>query len=182
MISRMTEADFEREFLVEFAHLECGEHFDQTRAQHVAWVKNRITTFRLRGARFYVHTLDDGSPTGFAVVLIEPGLDDRVVLGRKAELLDIMVREAFRGAGIGGSLLEHAEREAREVGAYCLYVSTTANDRNAIRFYVERDFTPVALHPDVHGPGGFGEVHLRKIIGGPEPAAPSTMNPRGMHP
>jgi len=160
----MTEAAFAEEFFEEFADLECGRHYDPTNAQHVAWVRRRIAIHYFRGGSFYVHFLDHGTPTGFAAVLIDPGLDGDRCSGHKAELLDVLVREEHRGHGYGRALLEHVEREARASGAYCLYVATYAGNEGALAFYVHHGFVPVALFPDVHGPGDDGEAHLRKIL------------------
>ena len=84
--------------------------------------------------------------------------------GHVAELLDVVVREPHRGNGYGRALLDHAEAQARAAGAYCLYVRTYAGNDDSMTFYIHRGFVPVALHPDVHGPGDDGEVHLRKIL------------------
>jgi len=160
----MTEAAFAEEFFGEFASLECGRHYDPTNDQHVEWVRKRIAIQHFRGGRFYAHFLDDGAPTGFAAVLIDPGLDGEAASGRKAELLDVIVREKHRGHGYGRALLEHVEREAHASGAYCLYVATYAGNAHSMAFYIHQGFVPVALFPDVHGPGDDGEVHLRKIL------------------
>ena len=122
-----------------------------------------------RGGRFYVHCLPDGTRTGFAAVLIDPGLEGRNCFGHKAELLDVIIREAHRGKGYGSALLSHAESEARAAGAYCLYVATYAGNADSMTFYINRGFVPVALHPDVHGPGDEGEVHLRKVLSHQDP-------------
>ncbi|MFH0899729.1 MAG: GNAT family N-acetyltransferase [Pseudomonadota bacterium] len=164
MIREMPEDEFAREFFAEFADLECGDHFHAGNPQHVEWVRKRIAIYYFRGGRFYAHCLPDGTPTGFAAVLIDPGLEGRNCFGHKAELLDVIIRETYRGKGYGSALLGHAEAEARAAGAYCLYVATYAGNADSMTFYINRGFVPVALHPDVHGPGDEGEVHLRKIL------------------
>ena len=173
MIRQMPEVEFAEEFFADFADLECGRHFDPANPQHVAWVRRRIAVHCFRGGRFYVHFLDDDIPTGFAAVLIDPGLAGDNCFGHMAELLDVVVREQYRGNGYGRALLDHVESEARAAGAYCLYVATYAGNDDSMAFYIHRGFVPVALHPDVHGPGDDGEVYLRKILveGGAEPSA-----------
>ncbi|KKM98884.1 hypothetical protein LCGC14_1153380 [marine sediment metagenome] len=160
----MTEDKFAQEFFADFADLECGRHFDAANPQHVEWVRRRIAIHYFRGGRFYVHFLADGTPTGFAAVLIDPGLEGKNCFGHKAELLDVVVREEHRGNGYGRGLLARVESEARAAGAYCLYVATYAGNDDSMTFYIGRGFVPVAMHPDVHGPGDDGEVHLRKIL------------------
>ena len=97
-------------------------------------------------------------------MLIDPGLEGKNCFGHMAELLDVVVRSPHRGNGYGRALLDHVESEARAAGAYCLYVATYAGNDDSMTFYINRGFVPVALHPDVHGPGDDGEVHLRKIL------------------
>ena len=164
MIREMPENEFAQEFFADFAYLECGRHFDVSNPQHVEWVRKRIAIHYYRGGRFYVHFADDGSPTGFAGVLIDPGLEGKNCFGHKAELLDVIVRDAHRGKGYGRALLDRAEPEARAASAYCLYVTTYAGNDDSMTFYINRGFVPVAMHPDVHGPGDEGEVYLRKIL------------------
>lgn len=164
MIRQMPEDEFAQEFFADFANLERGRHFDPTNPQHVTWVRRRIAIHYFRGGRFYVHLLDDGTPTGFAAVLIDPGLDGKNCFGHMSELLDVVVRDKHRGNGYGRALLDHVESEVRAVGAYCLYVATYAGNDDAMTFYINRGFIPVAMHPDVHGPGDDGEVYLRKIL------------------
>jgi GNAT superfamily N-acetyltransferase len=167
MIRQMQEHEFAQEFFADFADLECGRHFDPAKPQHVEWVRKRIAIHYLRGGRFYVHFLDDGTPTGFAALLYDPGLGGENCFGYVAELLDVVVREQHRGSGYGRELMEHAESEVRSAGAYCLYVETYAGSNDAITFCVNRGFVPVAMHPDVHGPDDEGNVYLRKILAEP---------------
>jgi GNAT superfamily N-acetyltransferase len=164
MIREMPEQEFAQEFFADFADLECGRHFDPGKPQHVEWVRRRIAIHYFRGGRFFGHFLDDDTPTGFAAVLIDPGLDGKNCFGHMAQLLDIVVREERRGNGYGRALLDRAESEARATGAYCLYVATYAGSDDSMTFYIHHGFVPVAMHPDVHGPGDDGEVHLRKIL------------------
>ncbi len=168
MIRRMPEEEFAREFFAEFAEVECGRHFDPSMPQHVEWVRKRIAIHCLRGCRFYVHFSEDATPTGFAAVLIDTGLDGDNCFGHMAELLDIIVRDRHRGNGYGRALLDHAESKARAAGAYCLYAETYAGSDDAMAFYISRGFVPVAMHPDVHGPDDEGNVYLRKILVEPE--------------
>lgn len=160
----MTEDEFVAEFFDEFADLECGRHFHADIPQHVEWVRRRISIHYFSGGRFYVHLLGDGTPTGFAAVLLDPGLDGDNCFGRKADLLDIVIREEHRDRGYGRELLDRVEFEVRTAGAYCLYVSTYAGNDDSMTFYINRGFVPVALHPDVNGPDDDGEVYLRKIL------------------
>lgn len=164
MIRQMPEEEFAQEFFAEFADVECGRHFDPAKPQHVEWVRKRIAIHSLRSGRFYVHFAEDETPTGFAAVLIDPGLDGENCFGHMAELLDVIVRGQHRGKGIGRDLLDHVESEARAAGAYCLYAATYAGNDDSMAFYINRGFAPVAMHPDVHGPDDEGNVYLRKIL------------------
>jgi ribosomal protein S18 acetylase RimI-like enzyme len=165
MIREMHEDEFALEFFDDFAEVECGRHFDASIPQHVEWVRRRIAIHSFRGGRFYVHSLPNGTPTGFSAVLIDLGLAGRNCFGHMAQLLDIVIRTPHRGHGHGHALLDHAESEARAAAAYCLYVSTYAGNGDALSFYVAHGFVPVAQHPDVFGPEDDREVYLRKLLG-----------------
>ena len=57
-------------------------------------------------------------------------------------LEDIYVVEAVRGRGIGGALLDAAERYARELGFARLTLSTAHKNRIAQRLYVAHGYVP----------------------------------------
>ena len=66
--------------------------------------------------------------------------------------------------GGGDALAFPALDEARAAGAYCLYVTTYAGNKDSMTFCIHLGFVPVASHPDVHGPDDEGNVYLRKIL------------------
>ncbi len=127
-------------FLPLLAEVECGTHFDTANPQHHAWLDRRIDVHFARGTHFFAYYLDDGTPAGFAAVLVEEGPEGVTCMGRTSELLDIAVYEAFRGHGIGATLLQHAEDYSRARGIYCMYVATYACRVKAIAFYGQHGY------------------------------------------
>lgn len=59
-----------------------------------------------------------------------------------AYVADVAVDEAHRGQGLGGALLEAAERFAVEHGAHFLRISVLAGNEGAVSLYQRRGFTP----------------------------------------
>lgn len=52
------------------------------------------------------------------------------------------------GQGVGKALLAAVKRAAREAGCRQLWLITTNDNLNALRFYQRRGFTLVAVHPN----------------------------------
>ncbi|MBP1678989.1 MAG: Histone acetyltransferase HPA2-like protein, partial [Bacteroidetes bacterium] len=61
------------------------------------------------------------------------------------------VRPRYQGAGIGGRLLEHAEREARERGADALWLGVMVKNTRALEWYKRIGFMFVEEAPFVMG-------------------------------
>ncbi len=163
MIREINEGEFEVFFRL-MAEVEAGSHFDGGNPRHIEWLKRRIAAHFLRGTRFFGYYLEDGTPVGFAGLLINEGPDGISGCWRSAELLDLALFSECRGKGYGSELLKHAEDYAREAGVYCLFMVTYAAEYGTIAFYGKNGFTPVATLPDVQGPGAEGEVYMRKIL------------------
>ncbi len=51
------------------------------------------------------------------------------------KLLDIFVREEYRGQGVGHTLLSKFKEEAKKYGAECLRLSVVATNLKAMKFY-----------------------------------------------
>jgi ribosomal protein S18 acetylase RimI-like enzyme len=164
MIKEIGEQEFVQTFFALMAEVECGNHFVPENPQHVNWLKERIAVQFFRGTKFFALYGDEGMPIGFAAILVEMKLDKVACSGQYSELLGIAVLSLHRRQGYGSVLLQYAEKYAREAGAYCLYVSTYANDYDVIHFYGKNGFVPVATLPDVHGPNDEGNVYMRKIL------------------
>jgi len=65
----------------------------------------------------------------------------------EAASLEVVTIDALRPrSGIGGTLLEHAVRVARESGARRLWLTTTNDNLRALRFYERRGLRIVAVH------------------------------------
>ncbi len=162
MIREMNESEFEVFFPL-MAELEAGNHFDFDNPRHIEWLRRRIAAHFARGMRVFGYYLN-GSPVGFAAVIVNDGPDGVTDCWRSAELLDIGFLQEFRGHGYGSELLQHVEEYAEQAGVYCLFMVTYAAEHRRIAFYGKNGYVPVATMPDVHGPGDEGEVYMRKIL------------------
>lgn len=95
------------------------------------------------GKLYYPHTL----PGFVAEVGGEPvGLLTYHVDGDDWEIVTIDSLEP--GAGIGSDLIYGLRQAATEAGARRLWVITTNDNLNALRFYQKRGFTLVAVYPN----------------------------------
>jgi len=72
MIKEIFENDFDPFFNL-MAEVECGNLFDFGNPNHINWPKKRISVHFYRKTRFFAYYLDDGTPVGFAGLLIEEG-------------------------------------------------------------------------------------------------------------
>lgn len=163
-LKSLDEPTFRATFFDLMAFVECGDFFEPSNPQHVAWLEERIHVHYCRGAQVFGAYEADGTPVGFAVLLIEKKLEGADWSGQAAELLDIAVFPRFQGKGWGKELLKYVERVAREAGVYCLYAMTTATSYDVIAFYGRNGLVPVAALPDMHGPGSEGNVVMRKRL------------------
>jgi ribosomal protein S18 acetylase RimI-like enzyme len=75
-------------------------------------------------------------------------------------ITEIWLEEDFRGQGLGGQLLQRAEREACSAGARGAFLSTF--DFQAPGFYLKNGYEVYATLPDY--PPGHTDYHLRKIF------------------
>jgi len=140
--------------------VEMGRHFELDNPGHVAWLNKKIDSYYALGARFFGLSLDDGTPVGFATLLV----NEKLFCANNAELLDIGVYPEYRRQDYGSQLLKHAEQLAVKADVYCLFARTYAADRAAISFYGHNGYAPVAVMPDLNGPGDEGEIFIRKLL------------------
>ena len=75
---------------------------------------------------------DAGEVVGFCALHFRNRLNHTTP---QAWVPDLIVRDSLRGAGIGGALLEHAERRAIERGCWDLTLESAYHRREAHRFY-----------------------------------------------
>jgi len=95
--------------------------------------------FAKRDTQFFVSRANDGTLVGFAHLLLSI---DTLSLRPIGILEDIFVVEAARGQGVGGALLDAAERYARERGLARLTLSTAHQNRTAQRLYLAKGYVP----------------------------------------
>jgi ribosomal protein S18 acetylase RimI-like enzyme len=79
----------------------------------------------------------DGEPAGFALVRVEAG-----------ELEVVALRSLREREGVGSALLSTLEAEARRAGCRRVWLVTTNDNLDAIRFYQRRGWRWVAFHRD----------------------------------
>lgn len=125
-------------------------------------------------------TVDLGETKGFYVredgEII--GLITYRVIDRAMEILSLdSLRE---GCGVGGALLETAVSEAKALGCPRVFLITTNDNLNALRFYQKRGFDMTALYrnaldvsrrmkPEIPETGFFGiplrhEIELERLL------------------
>lgn len=94
-----------------------------------------------------IFVADEGSEiVGYATVLAKVrsgALDDGNV--EYAYVADLVVREAYRGRGIGRKLVAKAERYARDKGAKWLRVCVLAENEGARRLYRTSGFSELSV-------------------------------------
>ena len=105
------------------------------------WRGDVIVTPRRHYAPSEVHALAAHDQAGAMVGLVTFAVHDDL-----GELVSLNAETA--GRGIGTSLMDAAEHEARKLGAERMILATTNNNLSALRFYQKRGFRLVALHRD----------------------------------
>ncbi len=93
---------------------------------------------------------EDGRPAGVATYV--PGVE-------RWELLALYARETR--SGVGTALVEELERTATRAGARTLFLITTNDNLDALRFYQRRGFRLRALHA---GQADWAREHLKPQI------------------
>jgi GNAT superfamily N-acetyltransferase len=93
---------------------------------------------------------DEGALAGVLTYIVED---------EACEILTLHAAERFAGAG--SALIEGVERLAAEAGCARVWVITTNDNVDALRFYQRRGFRLVALHP---GAVDEGRAHLKPEI------------------
>jgi ribosomal protein S18 acetylase RimI-like enzyme len=159
----------EREqFLLDFhpliVELECGDHYDATNSQHVAWIIRRVGALYAMGGNAISLYSDDGVPMGFLFLVHDCGLENVRCFGKKATIAMFGLFPAYRAKGLGATLLQEAEQYLLRNGAECLYVDTYAENAGAIRYYVREGFVQTAYHPGENGLDDKGQVYLYKEL------------------
>ncbi len=146
------------------AEIEVGSLFNPDNESHLKWLKNRITVRYGSGTEFFAMYSTENEIIGIAGVQTEETLDGIEYLGRKSELMDIVIAEEYRGKGYGSKLLKYCEDYAKEKGAYCFYAATSAFDYKAITFYGKNGLVPIATLSDINGPNEDGALYMRKVL------------------
>jgi ribosomal protein S18 acetylase RimI-like enzyme len=81
--------------------------------------------------------LVDGEPTGLLTFEI---------VGTECEV--VLIDSGTKGAGIGSALIDAVKHMARDAGCARLWLVTTNDNLDALRFYQRRSFVLCALRPD----------------------------------
>jgi ribosomal protein S18 acetylase RimI-like enzyme len=157
------EENFEK-FYPLMAEIEGGNQFEIKNEKHMEWLIRKIHSRFITGAKFFEIYDDKLGSIGMVGILIDPPLEGVSYLGQKSEILDIAIFKNYRGKGYGSKLLSYIEDLIKEYDSYCIYVCTYACNHKAISFYGKNGYVPVAMLPDVNGPGDEGALYMRKII------------------
>ena len=95
--------------------------------------------------------LDDPEQTFFIAELSDLAIGfvriyyDEKSFGLACEVETLVVDDAFRGRGVGETLMEHVETEAREAGARAVRVNVLHVNDGGLRFYEKHGYRPVAV-------------------------------------
>ena len=74
---------------------------------------------------------------------------------------NLAVRPEAQGAGVGGALLDDAERLAREAGAGAVHLYTNVSMTGALAFYPRRGYVETGRRREA----GFDRAYFRKVLG-----------------
>lgn len=80
----------------------------------------------------------EGQTVGYVIVLFGFSLEYG---GRVLEIDELFIQSEFRGHGLGRSILEFVEAQARKVGAVLLTLETESDNEKAQAFYGKHGFT-----------------------------------------
>ncbi len=111
-----------------------GIEFDPTRARRA--LEQMV---REDHGRAWIVELE-GKAAGYVIVLFSFSLEYG---GRVLEIDELFVSAEFRGHGLGRTILEFVEAEARTVGAILLTLETEYANETAQAFYGKHGFTEV---------------------------------------
>ncbi|MEM7644217.1 MAG: GNAT family N-acetyltransferase [Pseudomonadota bacterium] len=96
---------------------------------------------------------EGGDPSGFALGR---------VIANESELLTLVVAPHLRGSGLGRSLLERYEAEARERGAAAAFLEVRADNKPALGLYRRAGWAVVGTRRGYYD--GIDALALRKTL------------------
>lgn len=158
------EDDFKSRFYDEIIEVDCGRHFDEKNEKHIDWLNRRIKSVFLLGGKVLACFSNDDEPVGFLFFQHDKGLENTCCFGKKAHIIMFEIKEKYRSMGIGRDLLSRVCEGIKAEGGECLYTDTYVPNKRAIKFYVENDFVPVAVHHGENGIDDFGQIYLYKVL------------------
>lgn len=109
------------------------------------------------------------SPTAYCIGAYRQGelVGSMVLLfrghARVARIYSIAVSENARGAGIGRSMVDRAEREARRRGCDRLRLEVRMDNTPAIRLYEKLGFEDVQVLPGYYEDGTHGMRYIKRL-------------------
>ncbi len=155
---------FYNDFLSLIVFLDCGDKYRKDNKQHVEWLRKKISnSFNDYGVVLGAYD-DSGIPLGFIWYKHDTGMDGVAYSGKCAHIKLFGLFDEYRNRGIGTDLLNTAYRLIKENGGECLYVDTYLDNKEAIAYYVKRDFYPVTLLPGLNGLDDEPQVLLYKVL------------------
>ena len=128
-----------------FVELQDHEHELDRRAPRGADIADEYLTWMFRRCEAYrgrvVMALAGGEVVGFMTLLLEvPRSDPDDPAPSHGLMTDLMVRQSWRGRGIGAVLLTEAEALAHAAGCVELRVTVFAENHGARRFYARAGY------------------------------------------
>lgn len=157
------EDKFYEEFIDLIAFIECGEHYNSKQEQHVNWLKRRIHSIYLMGG-MALCVYDNGKPAGFLLYQHDLGLENVCCFGKVARIIMLGFHKQYQGKGLGTELVDKVCQKVKADGADCIYTDTYVLNKGAIKFYVNDDFVPVAVHECENGTDDMGQLYLYRKL------------------
>ncbi len=84
--------------------------------------------------------------------------------GKKAAIIMLEISNKYQRRGLGSELLKRVCDDIVDNGGDCLYTDTYLPNKSAIKFYIENDFMPVAVHECVNGIEDSGQIYLYRKL------------------
>ncbi len=142
------------------AEVEFGDHFNKADKSHTDMLGNRVNAYFDNGCEvFGYYEKDTGELTGYIMTVVKRGL-----LSNDCEILEIGVKNQFRGKGYASELLKFVEAHHSKDQLHRIVVQTYAADFEVIHFYGKNGFVPISVISGTNGPLDEGTIVMRKSI------------------
>ena len=119
-----------------------------------AWSEEMLSEVLKSPYQWSVLAEEDGKIYGYACLFS---------LFETAELLNIAVDTAYRGRGIGESLLTAVHEQARTLGAERILLEVRVSNAPAIALYKKHGYKKIAVRKNYYGNGEDADIMEKKL-------------------